>query len=208
MKKTKIQNSKIFPSPAPMWKLHVWAIFHVFNLNLLKCFKIIFLAFLGWKKYIFIFKWMKFNDSRCGVVKSTTFRVILHNHSEWCYRWTSRVEVKVDGPGGKWTVKVGESRRSKRQKVDGPQTESGRSETTESGRSKVWKWTVQRIQCGRSETTMCTVKKMSNWKTWKWTVSDCVGGQKGVKVDGPQKCVGNWKTWKWTVSDYVGGNKG
>ena len=160
MKKTKIQNSKIFPSPAPMWKLHVWAIFHVFNLNLLKCFKIIFLAFLGWKKYIFIFKWMKFNDSRCGVVKSTTFRVILHNHSEWCYRWTSRVEVKVDGPTGwKWTVQTPKSGRSlvkvdgpKRQKVDGlrkwtvQRIESGRSKMTESGRSEM-------TESGRSEMT-------------------------------------------------------
>ena len=31
-----------------------------------------------------------------------------------------RVEVKVDGPGGKWTVQLGESGRSKAPKVDGP----------------------------------------------------------------------------------------
>ena len=31
-----------------------------------------------------------------------------------------RVEVKVDGLGGKWTVQLGESGRSKAPKVDGP----------------------------------------------------------------------------------------
>ena len=34
----------------------------------------------------------------------------------------------------------------------------------------------------------CVDKK----KTWKWTVSDCVGGNKGMKVDGPKRL-------KWTV---------
>ena len=50
--------------------------------------------------------------------------------NDQCYSW---VEVKVDGPGGKWTVQVGESGRSwvkvdgpKGHKVDGPR-----------------KWTVQ-----------------------------------------------------------------
>ena len=31
-----------------------------------------------------------------------------------------RVEVKVDGPGGKWSVQLVESGRSKAPKVDGP----------------------------------------------------------------------------------------
>ena len=53
-----------------------------------------------------------------------------------------RVEVKVDGPGGKWTVQLGESGRSKAPKVDGP----GSKWTVR----KDMKWTV--YENGRSKT--------------------------------------------------------
>ena len=72
----------------------------------------------------------------------------------------------MDGPGGKWTVQVGESGRSKRPKVDGPHTESERSEESkvdglkrlkvddpkyESGRSKESNVDGPKQLCGRSK---------------------------------------------------------
>ena len=60
-----------------------------------------------------------------------------------------RVEVKVDGPGGKWTVQLVESGRSKAPKVDGPGAKwTVRKDIKwtvhESGRSKTRKWTVHK----------------------------------------------------------------
>ena len=86
--------------------------------------------------------------------------------------WTNnRVEVKVDGPGWKWTVQLGESGRSKRPKVDG----------------LGWKWTVQMdrkwtvYESGRSKESKVDGPKNRKWTVqndWKWTVRN---------------------DWKWTV---------
>ena len=75
--------------------------------------------------------------------------------------------MKVDGLGGKWTVQLGESGRSKAPKVDGP----GLNWTVHNN----IKWTV--YESGRS-------------KKRKWTV------HKKMKLDGPQNCVVNLKTMK------------
>ena len=66
-----------------------------------------------------------------------------HMISQSYLRVILRVEVKVDGPNPQnWTVQTPKSgrfrttERVRSTKVDGPQIESGRSDTTESGRSE------------------------------------------------------------------------
>ena len=101
------------------------------------------------------------------------------------------VEVKVDGLGWKWTVRRGESGRSKWRKVDGFEwkwtVQNAKKWTVlESGRSKIRKWTVQKDE-------KWTVQKDEKWtvqKDEKWTVQKTKSGRSiRLKVKGP-------KTWK------------
>ena len=102
-----------------------------------------------------------------------------------CMLWSiSGVEVKVDGLGGKWTVQLGESGRSKAPKVDGP----GSKWTVR----KDIKWTVH--ESGRSKRRKWTVHKVWNWTVLKnaWVVKrDESGRSKWLKVDGPKLMMGS-----------------
>ena len=80
----------------------------------------------------------------------------------------------MDGPGGKWTVQLGESGRSKASKVDGPKHESGRSTKNETG------W-YSKCVSGQKGVKVDGPHKMNLDGSQK-----CVGGQKWVIVDGPK----------------------
>ena len=81
-------------------------------------------------------------------------------------------------PGGKWTVQLGESGRSKAPKVDGPG----------------FKWTVQNeikwaVQKRKVDGPQKMKLDVGGQKGMKVDGLKMRGGQKGMKVDGPQKCV-------------------
>ena len=91
----------------------------------------------------------------------------------------------MDGLGGKRTVQLGESGRSKAPKVDGPG----------------FKWTVQNeikwaVQKRKVDGPQKMKLDVGGQKGMKVDGLKMRGGQKGMKVDGPQNCVGNIKKVK------------